>query len=79
MVFQYDELNRNTIFSSEHTSYDNGKTWQKNEYFLLAVSKKNPLKMLGRKAVGEAYELWYTEDGGKNWRYLTAGRKDNGP
>ena len=76
VMFEYDAQNPNIIYSSDATSYDNGKTWKKNEYFLLAVSKKNPDKMLGRKYENEKYNLYYSDDRGQTWSYIAEGRKD---
>lgn len=75
-ILEYDAHDSNTIYASDYTSHDNGKTWTKNEYYILAVSKLNPNKMLGRKIEDKAHKLYYTDDGGKNWRYLREGRSN---
>lgn len=69
-VLQYSKTDPNTIYSSYHNSYDNGKTWVKNEYNILDISPINEKRMLGRKGVDADTELYVTEDGGKTWNYL---------
>lgn len=69
-VLKYDKNNPNIIYSSEHTSYDNGKTWKPNEYFIYAISDNDTKKMIGRKGTGKETELYYTDDGGENWTFL---------
>ena len=75
-VLQYDANDANTIYTTYWTSHDNGKTWEENEYYYLAVSQKTPGKILGMKGSGKTSELYLTEDGGKTWRYVcTPGTK----
>lgn len=69
-VVKYDLNNSDIIYSSEHTSYDNGKTWKPNEYFIYAISDNDTKKMIGRKGTGKETELYYTADGGENWTFL---------
>ncbi len=69
-VLQYDVEDKNTIYTTYWTSYDNGKTWKENEYYYLAVSNVTPGKILACKGTGKTAELYLTEDGGENWRYI---------
>ena len=70
MVLQYDVENPNIIYSSECISRDNGKTWEPTEYFLYAVSKKNPNVMIGKTEQNKEPALMITKDGGKTWEFL---------
>lgn len=69
-ILKYDTFDKNTIYSSEHTSHDNGKTWQKNEKFILDVSNVNPQKMVAVQGKGAETELFVSEDGGKTWKFV---------
>lgn len=69
-VLCYDIYDNNIIYSSEHTSYDNGKTWQKNDKFILAILAENTHVQIARKGTGAATELYYTSDGGKTWEFI---------
>ena len=68
-VLKYDVNNPNIIYSSEHTSYDNGKTWVPNEYFILDISRTNSNKMVGVKGKDTNTEIYVSEDGGKTWTF----------
>ena len=68
--FGYAPDDDQKIISSHYTSYDNGKTWQKNSMFIMAVSHQNSQKMLGAKGTGENCEFYLSEDGGKTWEFL---------
>lgn len=70
-VLEYDREDDQTIYSTYHTSHDNGKTWQENEYAIFAISKTTCGKMLGAKGTGKATELYLSEDGGKTWRFVS--------
>ena len=64
-----DTLNgkKSTIYSSYHTSRDNGETWKKNECFILDVHPESTKLQIGIKGAGENTELYKTTDGGVNW------------
>lgn len=68
-ILMYDPNNSDIIYSSEHTSFDNGKTWEKNSEFLLDISRKNSNKRIAvRGTDAKSNELYYTEDGGETWK-----------
>ncbi len=58
---------KSTIYSSYHTSRDNGTTWTRNEYFILDIHPQNTKLQVGIKGTGTAAELWMTENGGVTW------------
>ena len=66
----YDMYDQNIIYSTYFNSYDNGKTWVKNDPALLAVSEQDTHKQVGIKGKGANIELYYTNDGGKTWEFL---------
>ena len=59
---------KSTIYSSYHNSYDNGKTWEKNEYFLLAVHPDNTKLQAAMSGSGTSTVIYKTTDGGKTWK-----------
>ena len=69
-VLQYDKNDSNIIYSSYSNSYDNGKTWIKNEYVIAAISPVNDHKWVGMKGTLTDCELYYTEDAGKTWTFI---------
>ena len=69
-VLCYDTHDQNIIYSSAHTSYDNGKTWKANDKFILAILPTNTHIQIARKGTGTATELYYTNDGGKTWEFI---------
>lgn len=69
-LLKFDSYDPNIIYSSEHTSYDNGKTWVPNDYFLLDISKQNPKRMIGVKGTNADAELYITNDGGETWEFV---------
>ena len=75
-VLMYDPDDPNTIYSSDHTSHDNGKTWIKNERRLIAISRKNPDRMLARTIEGDVAAMYLSTDRGKTWTHVFNGRKD---
>ena len=66
-VLCYDNEDKNTIYSSYHNSYDNGKTWEKNDYFLIAVHPENTKLQAAVSGSGESLVIYKTADGGKTW------------
>ena len=69
-VLVYDKEDDQTIYSTYHTSYDNGKTWQENKYAIFAVSPVSKGKMIGASGTGRATELYLSEDGGETWSFI---------
>ena len=70
-VLCYDDTDKNTIYSSYHNSYKNGTEWEKNEYYIAAVSPKNTKRQLGFKKVGEdKIDLYLTENAGTSWEQV---------
>lgn len=61
------EGNKTTIYSSYHNSYDNGKTWTANDYFILDVHPTNTKLQVGITGSGSSTVLYKTTDGGENW------------
>lgn len=66
-VLCYDNEDKNTIYSSYHNSYDNGKTWTANKYFILDVHPKNTKLQVAIGGSGTSTVIYKTTDGGKTW------------
>ena len=66
-VLCYDNEDENIIYSSYHNSYDNGKTWKRNEHFILDVHPHNTKLQVGIIKTGDIVDLFMTEDGGETW------------
>ena len=69
-LLKYDPNDSNIIYSSEHTSYDNGKTWVPNDYFVWDVSEINPKRMVAVKGKDANAEIYITNDGGETWEFV---------
>lgn len=74
LVLQYDDTDPNTIYMSYHNSYDNGKTWVRNQIdgvdaFILDIHDSKPNVFLGMTGTGEDTKLYLSEDKGKTWKY----------
>ena len=67
-VMMYDPNNDQRIITSNFISEDNGKTWQKNPYYIFDVSKTNPDIMIAGSGKSTTMALMRTEDGGKTWQ-----------
>ena len=67
---QYDLEDKNIIYSPRYTSYDNGVTWEANEYTYMAISKvDDDVRFASRTDGGKGF--MYTTDGGENWTTVT--------
>ena len=75
-VFEYDSKNPDIIYSSDYTSYDNGKTWKPNSKRLIDVDDNNPDRMLASVPEGDTRQLWLSEDHGETWRYVATPNKN---
>ena len=74
-VLQYDDVDPNTIYMSYHNSYDNGKTWVRNQIdgvdaFLLDIHDTKPNLFLGMTGTEENTRFYISEDKGKTWKYV---------
>lgn len=70
-VLCYDLTDKNIIYSSYHTSHDNGQTWTENTYYIAAIHPKNTKRQLGFEKNGEdAVFIHLTEDGGQTWERI---------
>ncbi len=69
-VLQYDDEDPNIIYSSYSNSYDNGKTWVKNEYVIMAISPVDDHKWVARKGTEKSSDIYYTTDAGKTWTFV---------
>ena len=66
-LLEYDNEDKNTIYTTYYTSRDNGKTWEANEYYILAFSQKYG-RMIGMKGNTKAdAEFCVSDDKGKTW------------
>ncbi len=70
LVMMYDPGNDQRIITSNFTSEDNGKTWQKNQYYIFDVSKANSDVMIAGSGKSTNMALMLTEDGGKTWKEI---------
>ena len=66
----YDAEDSDTIYNSYQTSHDNGKTWNANEMFILAMSDDTQL-WLGMKGENKNEELYLSRDKGESWELLS--------
>lgn len=66
---KYDPDNPDIIYSSEHTSYDNGKTWVPNARRIATISEKNFDNMASVETVDNVTKLYLSHDRGKTWEY----------
>ena len=66
-VLCYDPDDSNTIYTSYHTSHDNGKTWERNSMSVMAISP-DFTKFLGMTGSGADAVLHVSEDKGKTWK-----------
>ena len=66
-VLCYDNEDSNIIYSSYHNSYDNGLTWEKNDYFILDVHPTNTKLQAAITGTGADTMLYKTENGGETW------------
>lgn len=66
-VLCYDNEDKNTIYSSYHNSYDNGETWEPNEYFILDVHPENTKLQVAVSGSGADVVIHKTTDGGETW------------
>lgn len=66
-VLCYDPDDSNTIYTSYHTSHDNGKTWERNSMSVMAISPDFK-KFLGMTGSGTNAVLHVSEDKGKTWK-----------
>ncbi len=74
-VLEYDVDNPDIIYMSYHNSYDNGKTWVKNEIdgqeaFWLDIQNSNPNRIIAITGTDEATKLYLSEDRGKTWKFI---------
>ena len=67
-VLQYDNEDSNTIYTTYHTSHDNGKTWEENSMRIMAISK-DCKKFLGMEGSGAAATFHISRDKGKTWEF----------
>ncbi len=67
-VLQYDVDDKNTIYTTYHTSHDNGKTWEPNTMAIMAISQDGK-KFLGIEGSGAATTLNVSLDKGKTWKF----------
>ena len=65
-VFCYDPSDSNTIYTSNHTSHDNGKTWTRNKVTVIAMTD-DCTRWLGMKGSGKEEEFYISDDRGESW------------
>ncbi len=71
-VLEYDPDNDNIIYSSRHTSFDNGKTWVQNTLdgealYISDISDQNPDFFVGVTPKGDNATICVSHDRGKTW------------
>ena len=66
-VLRYDVDDLNTIYTSYHTSHDNGKTWERNSMSIMAITE-DCKRFLGMTGSGADAILHISEDKGKTWK-----------
>lgn len=66
---KYDPEDSNTIYTSYITSHDNGKTWEPNDYAVIAMSN-DCKRWFGTKGSGSDTEYYYSVDKGKTWEFI---------
>ena len=66
-VLRYDADDSNTIYTSYHTSYDNGKTWERNSMSVMAITE-DCKRFLGITGSGADAVFHISEDKGKTWK-----------
>ena len=66
---KYDPEDSNIIYTSYITSHDNGKTWEPNEYAIIAMSN-DCKRWFGTKGSGVNTEYYYSNDKGKTWEFI---------
>ena len=69
-ILYYDAQDPNTIYSSYHTSHDNGKTWTANEKFIIAMSEDTNM-WLAMEGTGKEESLYISRDKGKSWELVS--------
>lgn len=74
-MLQYDDEDPNTIYMSYHNSYDNGKTWVRNEIngekaYILDIQDDKPNRFAAVTGTGADTKLYLSEDKGKTWKYI---------
>ena len=69
-VLCYDNEDKNIIYSSYHNSYDNGKTWIRNRYFLIDVHSENTKIQVAVRKEDDKVNLYKTFDGGITWEIV---------
>lgn len=67
----FDINDKNVIYTNEYTSYDNGKSWTKNDFNYAAISADGKIRY---KTVGDgqAREVYISLDSGKTWNFIAA-------
>ena len=68
-VFCYDPNDLNTIYTSNHVSHDNGKTWKRNEITVLAMTD-DCTRWLGIKGSDKNEEFYISDDKGATWKLI---------
>lgn len=69
-VLEYSTEDENTIYSSYYNSYDNGKTWVENDYYLLDIYPGNQLIQIGINTTDVYTRFYLTRDGGESWEHI---------
>ncbi len=67
-ILRYDAEDTNTIYTSYHTSHDNGKTWESNSMTVFAMTE-DCKKWLGVTGTNKETQLHLSYDKGKTWTY----------
>lgn len=70
-VLRYDADDANVIYTSTHTSYDNGRTWEENSMNIWAISE-DCSRFLGVKGSGKDTEFYISDDKCKTWTYAAS-------
>ena len=65
-ILRYDANDSKTIYTSYHTSHDNGKTWEANSMTVLAMTEDCE-KWLGIPGFEKETKLHISTDKGKTW------------
>lgn len=69
---RFNRNNTNIIYAGDYISYDNGVSWQKSDYCVDAIWKKDNNTIYSVDSAG----IYKSKDAGKNWQTIYSGSVD---